>query len=339
MHDVGSFFIIPHAPLSVHSHSSAKESTAESASVKLETMMKPRNPEVSALRWLLGLILSSVFTFSYFLAPTYAVLSLFAIILQWPSLTGAFLFASPIIISALIPPLPSPWLLSKLSPILDYFQYEQIMETSPIDVRENMRKGKSYMLAVQPHGVLSLCGMCSAIYADKEFQGTIPTGVASALLHTPILKHVMGIFNLISASKSSLKKQFKKGGIEGTVVLYVGGMAELFLSSAEEETLYLKKRKGFIKLALQEGVDIVPIYLFGNTTILSVFKTGLLADLSRKLQVSCTLFWGKWKLPIPRDEKVRILLEGKLVQLLALFKTQPFQASLCWRAAAWVAQN
>jgi hypothetical protein len=230
------------------------------------------------------------------------------LLFRYPTLPIATLFASPLIISAIIPPIPSAWLLSKLTPMLDYFQYEQIIETSPVDVRKEMRNGKNYILAVQPHGVLSLAGMCSAVYAgvggDDDMCGTIPTGVASVLLHTPILKHVLGIFNLISASKPSLKKQFKKGGIEGTVVLYVGGMAELFLSSIEEETLYLKKRKGFIKLALQEGIDIVPIYLFGNTTVLSVLQTGYLANLSRKLQVSLTYFWGKWLLPIPRDEKL-----------------------------------
>lgn len=95
---------------------------------------------------------------------------------------------------------------------------------------------------------------------------------------------------MISASKSSLKKQLRKGGINGFVVLYVGGMAELFLSSIDEETLYLKKRKGLIKLALQEGCDVVPIYLFGNTAVLSVVQTGFLANLSRKLQVSMTYF-------------------------------------------------
>lgn len=81
-------------------------------------------------------------------------------------------------------------------------------------------------------------------------------------------------------------------------------MAELFLSSGKKERLYLKNRKGFIKLALQEGVDIVPVYLFGNTTVLSVWKTGFLADLSRKYQVSLTYMWGKWGLPIPRDCKL-----------------------------------
>jgi 2-acylglycerol O-acyltransferase 2 len=84
----------------------------------------------------------------------------------------------------------------------------------------------------------------------------------------------------------------------------VGGIAELFKSSRKEERLYLSKRKGFIKLALQENVDVIPVYLFGNTSVLTVVKTGVLADLSRRLGVSLTYFWGKWYLPIPRDDKV-----------------------------------
>jgi hypothetical protein len=143
----------------------------------------------------------------------------------------------------------------------------------------------------------------SALNMESDLKTTL--GVAEALLMVPILKHVMGIFYLISASKPSLIRQFKKGGIDGSVVLYVGGMAELFLSSTKEETLYLKKRKGFIKLALQTGVDVVPLYLFGNTTVLSVFKTGFLANLSRNMQVSLTYFWGRWMLPIPKEVKVR----------------------------------
>lgn len=46
------------------------------------------------------------------------------------------------------------------------------------------------------------------------------------------------------------------------------------------------------------------MYLFGNTTVLSVLKTGLLATISRKLQVSLTYIWGRWYLPIPRDCKL-----------------------------------
>ena len=114
----------------------------------------------------------------------------------------------------------------------------------------------------------------------------------------------MGIFGLISASKKNLIQTFQKKGAEGTVVLYVGGLAELFLSCEQEEKLYLHKRKGFIKLALTQGIDIVPVYLFGNTSVLSVLKTGILATISRKLQVSLTYVWGRWDLPIPREVKL-----------------------------------
>ena len=67
------------------------------------------------------------------------------------------------------------------------------------------------------------------------------------------MKHVLGIFGLIDASSSSLKRHFKKGGVEGTIVIYIGGIAELFKSSRKEERLFINERKGFIKMALREG--------------------------------------------------------------------------------------
>jgi hypothetical protein len=69
---------------------------------------------------------------------------------------------------------------------------------------------------------------------------------------------------------------------------YVGGIAELFKSSRKEERLYLSARKGFIKMALRNGVDVIPLYLMGNTSVLTVLKWGPLASLSRKLQASIT---------------------------------------------------
>lgn len=135
--------------------------------------------------------------------------------------------------------------------------------------------------------------------------------MADALLHTPILKHVLGIFGLISASKKSLQKYLRKRGPEGCVVLYVGGMAELFLSSHDEEKLYLLNRKGFIKLALQEGVDIVPIYLFGNTSVLSVWNNRFITELSRKVRhekdVICPYINLEWKETVRQRNNVSLL--------------------------------
>lgn len=255
--------------------------------------------DVSTFRWIQGMGLSSIFTFTYLFGPIYIITSTF--LLAWrPSMTS-FWVASPVLLSALLPPVFAPYVVGLLRPMVDYFEYEHILESSPVDSRQRILDGtENYLIVAQPHGVLSFTGICSgAVY--PEFLVPIKTAVASAVLYTPIIKHVMGIFGLCDASKLSLKQQLKKT----SVVLYVGGIAELFLSCPTEERVFLKKRKGFIKLALAEGVDVIPIYLFGNTSILTVVKTGLLAKLSRKFQVSLTYFWGKFGLPIPRDDKVR----------------------------------
>jgi hypothetical protein len=235
------------------------------------------------LRWTAGMMMSAVFSSMYFLAPFYMISALILLI-KSPTSHYVWAFVSPIVISALIKPVPMPWLIRRLTPMLDYFDYEEIHESKPRNVTQEINDGTNFLLICQPHGAVSFVGICSAI--DCPTTSLPPTAVADALLKTPILKHVLGIFGLVSASKPNMIRQLKKPGAEGTLVLYVGGMAELFLSSEHQEQLYLKERKGFIKLALTTGVDIVPVYLFGNTTVLSVLKTGVLASLSRKLQVS-----------------------------------------------------
>eukprot|EP00522_Entomoneis_paludosa_P003309 CAMPEP_0172471530 /NCGR_PEP_ID=MMETSP1065-20121228/67866_1 /TAXON_ID=265537 /ORGANISM="Amphiprora paludosa, Strain CCMP125" /LENGTH=291 /DNA_ID=CAMNT_0013229633 /DNA_START=215 /DNA_END=1090 /DNA_ORIENTATION=- len=244
------------------------------------------------------------------------------------SLYWVLAYVSPMLLSTIVPPIAMPTVLSLLKPMTYYFDsFEMIHE------RENWyeelveKQSANYMLACQPHGVLSYVGIMSAVVAPPAVQGKLPTAVADAVLHTPILKHVMGIFGLISASKKSLIKTMTKNkGVQGTVVLYVGGLAELFLSDENEERLYLKNRKGFIKLSLQTGVDIVPIYMFGNTTVLSVMKHGLLSSLSRKLGASLTYMWGKWYLPIPRNDCKLLYVSGKPVGIPHI--PEPTQADI-----------
>ena len=108
--------------------------------------------------------------------------------------------------------------------------------------------------------MISFTGMCSAINAPPSLRN-VNTAAASAVLQTPLLKHVMGVFGLTDAAGPNLRRKFMKSGSEGSVVIYVGGIAELFLSSRKEERLYLSGRKGFIKMALKSGVDVIPIYL------------------------------------------------------------------------------
>ena len=256
---------------------------------------------VSFVRWLQGMLLASIFSLVYILTPIYLIASIISFFLL--PVETAILFSLPIIVSALIPSKGCPKIVGHLAPMLDYFDYEESFEETNEQVRERLTTGRRFILAFQPHGVVSFVGFCAATNAPEDLR-VLQTAVASVLLQTPILKHIMGIFGLVDASKKSLQRHFTKPGIHGCVALYVGGIAELFKSSRTEERLFLSKRKGFIKLALTENVDICPAYLFGNTSVLTIFKYGPLAALSRSSGVALTYFYGKWYLPIPRDDKL-----------------------------------
>ena len=218
------------------------------------------------------------------------------------------------------------------------------------------------IVAVSPHGVISFGGLCTLAYdftdvkdkkksdgnvktydklqpRDKQLLrlyglfAQLPTGVANVLIVTPILKHVMGLFGIISASKTSLVSRLKGKNTSGSYInkvkigefdmaqnsnrsfiLYPGGMMEMFLSNPKVEKLYLLNRKGFIKMALVNGADIIPTFLFGNTSVLNILYHPLLEIISRKLKVSLTLMHGRFLLPIPHPVET-VHVRGKIISL------------------------
>ena len=66
------------------------------------------------------------------------------------------------------------------------------------------------------------------------------------------------------------------------------------------EQIVISKRKGFVKLALQTGADIIPMYSFGaNQTYYRIAGPGSwLCKLSTVLRVSITPWLGRWWIPL-----------------------------------------
>jgi 1-acyl-sn-glycerol-3-phosphate acyltransferase len=77
----------------------------------------------------------------------------------------------------------------------------------------------------------------------------------------PIIKHIYTWVNAVPADKSNIQKMIKNGI---SPVLCPGGVQEVTLMKSDKEcVLYLNSRFGFIKLALQYGVPIIPCFCFG----------------------------------------------------------------------------
>jgi len=76
------------------------------------------------------------------------------------------------------------------------------------------------------------------------------------------------MFNgLIDASKESLTHCLTKKGKGSSVALVIGGANEAMDAIPGKHKLTLKNRKGFVKIALKSGADLVPCYGFGENEL------------------------------------------------------------------------
>eukprot|EP01057_Protomagalhaensia_wolfi_P001703 Protomagalhaensia_wolfi_Nauph_80__1702@NODE_2058_length_1228_cov_98_385198_g1606_i0_p1_GENE_NODE_2058_length_1228_cov_98_385198_g1606_i0NODE_2058_length_1228_cov_98_385198_g1606_i0_p1_ORF_typecomplete_len350_score16_04DAGAT/PF03982_13/1_1e38_NODE_2058_length_1228_cov_98_385198_g1606_i01101159 len=139
-----------------------------------------------------------------------------------------------------------------------------------------------------PHGTISYGGWSlGALAAFRPFV----SAVVDILCVMPLLRQFFLGFNICSGSRHSLRHQIID--CRRDVVLYPGGLAELFLSNPQKEQLYFNNRKGCIKLAMETGADIVVCYLFGNTQLYRLYGSSTFAKFSRLLRSSITIFWGR----------------------------------------------
>ena len=286
----------------------------------------------------LGFLTASIFSLVYLFAPIYTFTAPLAFYFFFVSSKSndfsfiyGFVYFLPLVLTLSFPSRKNNFVLHSypVKCIPKYFNYSEVLEYSDEEV-VNYTSKRSVCLAQCPHGVISYTGICSAIVSDSDYNlplrqkvlHNFPTAAASIVLKFPLLKHVIGIFGLIDASKKNLLKHISKGK---SFVLYPGGIAELFLSSPTEEVILC--RKGFIKLALTTGSDIMPVYLFGNTSVLQVFTHPLLVKISRSLGASLTLFWGRWGLPLPMNDKL-IYVRGKPLNLPSTPNENPSQEDI-----------
>ena len=87
-----------------------------------------------------------------------------------------------------------------------------------------------------------------------------------------------------------------------------GGISEIFEGypkpGAHPDEEYSIVRKGFLRLALQNGVPVIPIYCFGSTKMFRRLHFPVLERLSRWIRASVVIFYGVFGLPIPYRQRL-----------------------------------
>jgi len=96
-----------------------------------------------------------------------------------------------------------------------------------------------------------------------------------------------------------------------------------------KQRVYLNNRKGFARLAVEFGCDLVPIYAFGETSLYSVsnFLFPFRMWICRKYHIALPIFYSKrWGIPIPFLPHINIpysLCVGRPLEIKKLSPTDP----------------
>mmetsp|Transcript_9214 Transcript_9214/g.16949 ORF Transcript_9214/g.16949 Transcript_9214/m.16949 type:complete len:379 (+) Transcript_9214:40-1176(+) len=175
---------------------------------------------------------------------------------------------------------------------------------------EEARKNISWIGVGPPHGVLPFANMLSIpiinLFLDCPFVGA----AADVVFSTPGLRYMM-TYGCIAADRKSMEKTLANGQCVG---ILPDGVAGIFRTNPKRELVAMKDRKGLARLALRTGTPLVPVYSFGNTAAFSCWydSFGVLEAISRKVQASFFLYWGRWFLPIPYRVQMTMAI-GKLI--------------------------
>jgi diacylglycerol O-acyltransferase 2, plant len=178
------------------------------------------------------------------------------------------------------------------------------------------RDGQAFVVGLEPHGVLPLSIISFAAYyahGDEEVYamkgGFTPTMrsaralASAAIFNVPFVRHLWTWLGLDPISKRRMVDMLRAGR---TVVMIPGGVAECMAMERGVETLYLRKRFGFIKVAIQTGAHLVPAFTFGQSEAYGYWRLGppfvpkrVANWLSETFAFAPMVFWGKFCSPIP----------------------------------------
>ena len=141
----------------------------------------------------------------------------------------------------------------------------KLVKTAELDRNQN------YLLGSHPHGVLC-SGAFSCFATDGAGFSTLFPGIIPHLLTLegnfwmPGFREMLSAGGCGAATKRGMEALLGKPGGHASV-LVVGGAPESLNSDKDQIKLVINRRKGFIKLALRFGVDLVPTFTFGEAFI------------------------------------------------------------------------
>ncbi|KAI9142390.1 diacylglycerol O-acyltransferase 2 [Paraphysoderma sedebokerense] len=130
---------------------------------------------------------------------------------------------------------------------------------------------RNYIFGYHPHGVISMGAWVNFATEANSFSTLFP-GIHLRLLtlkdnfKVPIFRDLILFLSIASVSRRSCESILRKGDGHSLMIV-VGGAQESLFAFPGTYDLVLKKRLGFIKLAMRNGASLVPVMSFGENDV------------------------------------------------------------------------
>jgi len=197
------------------------------------------------------------------------------------------------------------------------------------EIQRYSDEDRAVIMAFEPHDILPYSVFCVnkslSILPGKVGQSGCAL-MTSAVFRMPIMKNIYSWLGADSVDKATFRKHLQNGT---SLAFCPGGVQEVMYldnpDSPHEIVLYLQSRKGFIKLALENGSPILPVFTFhlDGSYGYSIPKGKLCGVLARTIGFLPLLFWGRFYIPlgIPYPKKLSVVF-GRAIDLPKVEKSQ-----------------
>jgi len=165
------------------------------------------------------------------------------------------------------------------------------------------------------------------------------------MFYLPLCRELCLYCGAVDADKSTATRILKAGV---SLLIYPGGSKEIFLTDPDSTETRLVRRTGFIRLALEQGASLVPVFVFGEKWLYRRWRlpTWFSDFFMQMFRLPLIIFWGRFftyiphrrqlamvygkpipvkKVESPRDEDVAELneqYEAELKRIFEKYKTQ-----------------
>mmetsp|Transcript_24511 Transcript_24511/g.28906 ORF Transcript_24511/g.28906 Transcript_24511/m.28906 type:complete len:325 (-) Transcript_24511:187-1161(-) len=181
--------------------------------------------------------------------------------------------------------------------------------------------GAAPIFASEPHDILPYnlfaFNRCLNIIPEEVGQ-TLKGLVTGAVYKIPFMRQVYSWNETEPVDKKSFRYHLKN---RKAVVFVPGGVQEVIMldpNRPQDLVLYLKSRKGFIKLALENGNPIIPVFCFGLDKSYGYWipRGNFFNQMSRTIGFVPLVFWGRFGIPfgIPRATRLHNVI-GKPIEI------------------------